>query len=329
MTNYVINIDKLKLIFNNKNTSFIDKKDFKIISLPINNYSRTHKENILITYKDIDFIYLSHKDNLRPDYSKIYIVNRFLYTPFFNDILNLFLLTYDITEYKVSDIEIAINTNKQLTRNYYIHFKKNKITFNKDYKSYSFLPSERRFDNIVNNDTIYIKKDKSPINIRIENKTKEIKEHSKKQYILDYYSYIGLDIQKDIYRLEIRLNLIELRRKSRYTKFQNRLHFDDIISVREHSKFDYMTQSKYDKITLYNPYEIDIHRLDDKVYLTELFNTFTPFNYSILIQPLTSSQIKFENDFYKTKQQRTSSIRNSSLESSIISLSDDFDKLFD
>jgi hypothetical protein len=241
----------------------------------------------------------------------------------------MFFRTYNITEYKISDIEICINTNKQLTRNYYIHYKKNNITLKDNYKSYSYLPSDLRFTNIVNNDTIYIKKLKSsPIQIRIENKTKEIQQHSNKHYILNYYSNKGLSITKDIYRLEITLKLIDLRRGTRYTKYQSKQDYSKIISIKEHSKLDYITQSRYDKITLFNPYKIDIEKLNDEVYLTMLINTLSPFNYDRLIKPITIDKIKFENELYKTKQQRTSSLKNNNYNDYIKEFNDIMD-LFD
>ena len=247
MKSYVINIDKLKLIYNNKDIELLNKSSFDFIRQPDTKHTLTHQQSYLITYNQQLIFYLLNKERLRTDYSKLIFINEFLYNNSFNDILNLFIDTFKITDFYITDLEISINTNKKLTRNYYNYFNKKEIKLLPNYKSFSYLPSELRFTNIVKNDTIYIKKLKSPINIRIENKTKEIKEHSKKQYILDYYNNKGLSIIKDIYRLEMRLDLVKLRNVSRYTKYQSKQDYSNIISLREFKKLDYLKQSTYNK----------------------------------------------------------------------------------
>ena len=60
-----------------------------------------------------------------------------------------------------------------------------------------------------------------------------------KHYILNYYNQRGLTSEKDIYRLEIKIDLVSLRRSSRYSQYQNNLEFWDIISSIKHSKLKY------------------------------------------------------------------------------------------
>ena len=302
MNNYVINIDKLKIIFNNKNLDLTDKEGFEFITQTNNKYSITHQKNILVKYNGYDFCYLLHKDKFRNDSSKLNLLNKALYTDNFNLIITKFIEVFNIIDYDITLIEISINTNKNITKNYYYHFTNNKIICNKGYESYSYVPTENRFTNIVLNDTIYIKKSKSPIEIRIENKTNEIKHHSMKQYILNYYNQRGLTIEKDIYRLEMKIDFVNLRRSSRYTQYQNNLIFDDIISLQKYSKLTYLEQGKYSKVSISNPYKIDIHNISDEVYLASLFDYFTPFNYKKLIRLKTFTQcIKFENRIKETK----------------------------
>jgi hypothetical protein len=301
MKNYVINIDKLKLIFKNDNIELKDKGGFEFITQIDNKYSITHQKNILVRYRENDFCYLLHKDKLRPDSSKISLLNKTLYIDDFNLILAKFITLYNITDYKISILEISINTNKKITRNYYQHYFNNKIICQKGFESFSYVPTENRFTNIVLNDTIYIKKSKSPIEIRIENKTNEIKHHSMKQHILNYYNQRGLTMEKDIYRLEIKIDLVNLRRSSRYSKYQNNLKFEDIISSNKHSKMSYLDQGKYSKISISNPYEIDIQRINDEVYLESLFDYFSPFNYEKLVKFNSIQKIIFENRINKIK----------------------------
>lgn len=302
MTNYVINIDKLKLIFNNDNIELKNKGGFEFITQTDNKYSITHQKNILVRYRGNDFCFLLHKDKLRPDSSKINLLNKTLYLYDFNIILTKFISLFNITDYKISILEISINTNKKITRNYYLHYFNKKIICEKGFESYSYVPTENRFTNIVLNDTIYIKKSKSPIEIRIENKTNEIENHSMKHYILNYYNQRGLTIGKDIYRLEIKIDLVSLRRSSRYSQYQNNLEFWDIISSNKHSKMSYLKQGKYSKVSISNPYEIDINRTNDEVYLESLFDYFSPFNYEKLIKFNTPiEKIKFENRITKTR----------------------------
>lgn len=302
MTNYVINIDKLKLIFNNDNVDFKDKNGFEFIIKTDKKYLITHQKNLLVRYKGDEFCYLLHKHKLRPDTSNLTLQNKTLYIDDFQIILKKFLSYFNITDYKISLMEICINTNKQLTRNYYNHKLKNKIVCKKGFESFSYVPTENRFTNIVLNDTIYIKKIKSPIEIRIENKTNEINNHSNKQYILDYYNQRGLSTEKDIYRLEIKIDLVNLRRGSRYIQYQNNSKFDDIISLCKYSKLTYLEQGKFSKVSISNPYEIDIDSLSNEDYLISLFDYFSPFNYERLIKPKTKiEKVKFENRLNKTK----------------------------
>jgi hypothetical protein len=302
MTNYVINIDKLKLIFNNENVDLKDKNGFEFIIQTDNKYSITHQKNILIRYRGNDFCFLLHKNKLRPSSSKLSVLNRSLYIDDFNLILIKFLSHFNIIDYTISTLEVSINSNKKITRNYYTYYFNKKIVCKKGFESFSYVPTENRFTNIVLNDTIYIKKNKSPIEIRIENKTNEIKLHSNKQYILNYYNQSGLTIDKDIYRLEMKIDLVNLRRSSRYTQYQNNSKFDDIISEIKFSKLSYLEQGKYGKVSISNPYQIEIDNLSNEDYLISLFDYFSPFNYEILIKPKTKIQkIKFENRINKTK----------------------------
>ena len=114
MKSYIINIDKLKLIFNNKDIELLNKSLFTIERLQD---ITSHQQNYLIKHKEQPIFYLSHKERFRPDYSKLILFNQFLYTNSFNDILNLFIDTFKITDFYITDIEISINTNKKLTRN--------------------------------------------------------------------------------------------------------------------------------------------------------------------------------------------------------------------
>lgn len=302
MTNYVINIDKLKLIFNNDNVDLKDKNGFEFIIKTDKKYLITHQKNLLVRYKGDEFCYLLHKHKLRPDTSNLTLQNKTLYIDDFQIILKKFLSYFNITDYKISLMEICINTNKQLTRNYYNHKLKNKIVFEKGYTSNCFLSTDYRFTTFVVKDTIYIKKIKSPVEIRIENKTNEINCHSKKHYILDCYSQRGLTKEKDIYRLEMKIDLVNLRRGSRYIQYQNNSKFDDIISLNKYSKLTYLEQGKYSKVSISNPYEIEIDNLSNEEYLMSLFDYFSPFNYERLIKPKTKiEKIKFENRLNKTK----------------------------
>lgn len=327
MTNYVINIDKLIISFNNENLKIIDISDFRIIRNTINKKSKTHKENYKIQYQNKDFGYISHKDNLRPNYSKIHILNKTLYTVNYSKILNDFLITYQIANYKISLLEICLNTNKKLIRNYYNHLSSNKITLKKDYKNYSFLPSENRFTHYIKDDTIYIKKiKKTPIQMRIENKTKEVKQSSNKDYILNYYLINNLDTIKDIYRLEISLNLTEMRNKSRLYKYQNKNIHSDIITPHQYNNLNTSSKLNYNYICLKNDYDIDILNLKNPIYLIKLFNTFSVFNYKKLIKSITDDKIIFEN---KTNHlSKNIKIEYNDIENPIL-LDNDFDSLFD
>ncbi len=303
MNNYVINIDRIQLTFNNTDVKLRDKKDFTIHYLQPNKHTFSYKSNILIKYQDIDFIYLSHKLKLNESISVIKLLNNTLYTLDYNIILLDFINTFKIIDYKITDLEVCINTNTQLTTKYYKSFKKDKIIFDKDYTNndtFDFGQTKQLLTKDYNNRTFYIykkniKKTFRLLELRIENKTNEITDKNNyKKYILDYYKNRGLGTTKNIYRMELTINFSKLRKTCYDTKYK------DIYDINS----PYITQTTFNKLSIdktnyrkfkfFKKYEIEIILLKDKDYLTELFNSFIMINYNILLETTTTKKLLFE-----------------------------------
>ena len=64
----------------------------------------------------------------------------------------------------------------------------------------------------------------------------------------------------------------------------------------------YLEQGKFSKVSISNPYEIEINNLSNEEYLISLFDYFSPFNYERLIKPKTKiKKVIFENRLNNTK----------------------------
>lgn len=302
MKKHIINIDKLQLSYKNDTIKIINKNDF-IAEYMLQNdklYSNNYHSSIRIYYKDIHYFTIYNKLKSCINHSSIKVLNERLYTKNWNAILTLFLKTYKIIDYNYSNIEICINTNDILTTKYINNFKNNKIRFNeKSYNHYDCKDFGQTIDFITKDfskRTFYIYNTKKKLKVlRIENKTNEIETSSKKNYILDYYKANGLNITKDIYRLELSLKINDIKDIISTKKYKHTTS-NDAISSRQFKKLDKLERLNYSVINYVRDYKksIDIQSLTDELFLTKLFNSFVMINYSILIKTATNKKLDFK-----------------------------------
>lgn len=254
MTNYIAHLDKLEFSFSTKNPTTIITSTFKLEYTTQKDYYFSYK-----VYYHNHYIGKFHITNrLHPDYSYFVFENYVLYSTDFQNIISDLIYTYGLDNIKIKKMEIAIDTNQPLTQRFIKKYNNDMITFNKGYDYYYFGAASNRkkygLKNAMKYETIYLKSDsdseKKPRNktIRLENKTNEIN-HSNKNYILNCLNIKGLDITKDIYRMELTLTN------------------DNALKNR-----------KTNQTTL-----IDFTRLTDSEYLTSIFNYYSVFDHSQII----------------------------------------------
>lgn len=310
MKSYVINIDKLQIQINtNANLNTDIKHPYSIATQHKTKFSKDYKDSYVISYRNNPICYLYHINYLNKNISKLYFFNPLLYQTDYTTIIINLLTQLKAKDYSVSKLEIAINTNTNLLQRYYDKQTSNNIIFKSQskysYKSYSYLPTEMRFSDNILADTIYIRKNSKEYKdnyCRIENKTNEIYTSSNKHYILKSYRN-RLDTDKDIYRLELCLDFIQLTNRSRNIHYKQ-LNFDsDPITAYKYKqliKDDIVKENWFKPITLQKNYNIDISQLENESYLLSLFDYFAPFNYSTLIKVKTSIALTFTNIEKKT-----------------------------
>lgn len=314
MKNYIINIDKLQLYYNNIDIKIIDKNHFRVEYLLQNNklYNNDYNSTIKVYYKEIAFLIIYNKRKSCSTFSYISIFNDRLYTDNWNTILQTFLTTYKIVNWNYSKMEIAINTNDIITSKYLKLFKNGKINFNDNYSNNDAKDYGNTLDFITKNfskRTFYIYNKKKHLRLkelRIEDKTNEISNNNYiKQYILDYYKKNGLNTSKNVYRMELLLNFTELRKIIYNTNYKNEIS-KEIISNRQYKKLSKYDRLNFTTINIYKDYQksISIKSLTDEIFLTKLFNSFVMINYEILIKRKTDESLTFDSKRVEIRAER-------------------------
>lgn len=252
---YYTHLDKFEFSFLTKNPTTIYTSLFRLEYTTNKDYYFNYK----VYYNTHLIGTFNIQNRLNLEYSYFRFENYVLYSTDFQNIITELIYTYELKNIKVKKMEIAIDTKQPLSLRFVKKYNNDKLTMKKGYKYYYFGDAENRkkygITDAVKYETIYIKSKCDATKakqrnryMRIENKTNEIK-HSEKDYILKYLNVKGLDINKDIYRLELLL--------TSENTLKNR---------------------KTNQTTL-----IDFTRLTDANYLTAIFNYYSIFNHSQII----------------------------------------------
>ena len=289
-TPFFINIDKIIFNFNNQAIEYFDNEIFKFEFVkPQNGF---YHSTILVYYKNSPFGSISHKNVKNAHNSQFRINNRQLYISGFSSV-TLELFEYlKITDYSLSTFENSINTNIDLVTKFYSFCssvaKMEKLSIKKGYNDMIISNCKDRVLNTnKNNDTIILKKKGKALEIRIENKTNEVKVKKlrgeiDKTYIIDSYSTV-LDITQDIYRMEQTINFHKLRRETHrhcYAKLGNPFV---AIPKKEYDKLSPYLKRQYKLVDSQLPKCFDLHLLEDRDFLLSFFAEFKIFDFTQIL----------------------------------------------
>lgn len=316
--NFFINIDKLIFNFNSEICFKNEPTNpyFKIQSQK-KRFNSLYRYSYSVYYNDVLFACINNSNFNDSTSSQLIIDNKALLTNDYIDVIKLFYTTYNITDFSLSILEIALNTNDNLLKKWYSFFKRDKeylLNIKKGYYEFPILhTSKSRFENNLSNDTIYIKKRGAAIEMRIENKSFEVatkinRGFRDKRYILDSYSDV-LNLNTDVYRLEMIINFRLLRKASKSVVYCHNDNIYNIISVTEYNKLSDYKKRQYKAYSNQLPKTIDLDLLNDRDFLLSFFNNYSIFDYKKLILT-TPKLLKFDNvlNILKSKPTREKDI---------------------
>lgn len=281
-TSYTINLDKLELMLTQ--SEFDQSTIFTNISIPDllsltpsnaadlycsdgvslekhhkctdNNYHVAY--NIIIN-KNVFGVLLMNRTKFYEsdcDLIKLKVSNNTLYSDF-TPLLQRFLDAYKLMINNITRIDIALDTNTDLLENFYYYFRDTTYILKGGSKKLEFIEKYcREYRDGMETPTLYLgKTDKK---LKIYNKSVELYENYHKDYITEFHKANGLDINNDIYRIEISLANTALKRHtSQYRNDQtgevlNQYQYDKLLY--NHSKQNYTyTKETTKKELVINP----------------------------------------------------------------------------
>ena len=330
---YSINIDKLRLTLFYDDASklhyYLRQSNNLISSTRMTVVDKDkYKYAYVISFKGIQIAKLMTGMRVNKFVNHLSIFNNIFYKQqsLFNDFLKA-LNQIDI-DIEVSTIEVSLDTDSDIFKTRYNRLKTaNKLILGKTYISanYSVDVKDNKF---IKNASVtqYIRTENKvkKASLRFENKTLEI-QNSAKHYITDYHSKMGLDITKDIHRLELVIpnteslnigistiyvsNQDPLKSITRYKrdgliKTLNDIELkakDDMIFDSSYLKTRMLIDEYTIKKNVKTRYDIDISLLANQVYLQIIFSTFS----KIIVQNIKTI---LKNNIYVKETLKTKKI---------------------
>lgn len=240
-------------------------------------------------------------------HSCIILANYALYTQNWLPTLLIMIDSLNLPRVFIKEIEIAKDTNTEITVKYARQYINDKITYKKNYDDPTFFGTmkllKKSTKNQLRNLTYYIKHpSKKRNNDRIECKTNEIHDKSKKFYIFDYLAD-HIDTTKTIYRFEKTLLSCDLTHKNRVYVSK----YGEVITATAYSKLNEVEKTDYISRTETSHLDIDFNKLTDPLYLDSVFEHFAIFNYAAILPPSKAIKI-FKACFVKTYSTRPKKI---------------------
>lgn len=291
---YVLSIDKLIINFNyniktetNFNEGFYDFErlkqilfkvfNHKIIFTPPKKPDNDYHALYELEFNNIKFglLKVQHKQN-REHLHKIVIYNNIYYQYQAELMEFLYYFTAYFTDY-TAIFELALDTNVNVSKRLFKLMLKEDLILKSKYITCDFRKIYENNKFIFNEfETLYIDKRKNKTNyvqIRSENKTKEINNSSKKHYISEFHKNNGLNTNKNIYRLEVILANPQASVISENYYLYNCLTDETISKTTfKNNKKKYKKEAGLFKdIRRVKKLQLDLNRIYDQDYLTALF----------------------------------------------------------
>lgn len=267
MLNYYTHLDKLTLSFTNADFETATPDFYLKLTNEVPAYAKDYYTNyaiyLTVSLEDRSvMIGYFHKGlKLHPNILILAFNQEILYNPDFQNIFDNLRSTFALSNLKINTYEIAVDTNQPLTLRYEKSYMSGKIKMKSNYKS-SY--SGNHEDRLINGSKTALKYETKYVRpktkgakgriVKIYHKSSELRVNSYKvPYIISYLESNGLDIKKPIYRMELSGNNNNTFYKA---------HRSQTIAV-------------------------DLSRLTDTVYLTSIFNHFSVFDHSQIIDTKT------------------------------------------
>lgn len=267
MFNYYTHLDKLTLSFTQANFNATTSLFLLEVTNDVPDYAKDYYSHYAIHYRlNDDGFYTRvayfHKGlKLHPNILILAFEKETLYKQNFQDIFDQLRSVFELANLKINTYEIAIDTNEPLTLRYEKLYKSGQIKMKSNYKSAYSGDHEDRVNyglkKALKYETKYIKprlKKSKGRAIKIYHKTNELKTNTyKSAYTSSYLQLNGINMSKPIYRMELNGN----NNNSFYKPHRNQT------------------------------IALDLNRLTDSVYLTSVFNHFSVFDHSHIIDTKT------------------------------------------
>ncbi len=290
--------------------------------LEINNVNTMYLHTFEIYKHDLQLVgvlFFSSKTNKT---HHLKMTNRQFYSIGFSTLLVDVLASIQVTEYKIQNIHIYVDSNINFVSRFDLKAAKTyesgfenvkhreQVEYYGKYFNRLFQPDSYRLD-----ETIYIGKKDNAKSLCLYHKTNSIK-NDNKDYILDFYRQNfsnKINLTKTIHRAELRLhntvfecdnvkyriNNTDLLHTSidleNPYKKQHKYRYE--ISKQTYGKLDKEIQKNYTAFNHKKIYGIDISRLEDQHYIASIFYQFSFFVKSLKEKffNLKQSKIKIEN----------------------------------
>lgn len=211
---YVINVDWLQVFCHDLNQGRLNEiyYEHSLYEFILQKHSSRHFKEIWEVVDEDGDKYatiqrIPHSNVISSDGAIIQLSNRELYKPHFAADFLLFLSAHGFKYKSISRLDVCFDSNFLRNRLSHTNFIKGIMT--EKYLKNNQSKVKWHFDAIANIgkpmqcNSCSFGSLSSPVSTKMYNKTLEMKEQKSKPYIIESWQYNGLDINKDVWRIEI------------------------------------------------------------------------------------------------------------------------------
>lgn len=211
---YAINVDWLQVFCHDSNSGFLhdiyyESSPYEFVLMPYG--SRHFKEIWEVRDMDGDkyatIQRIPHSSIISSDSAIIQLANRELYKPHYASEFIVFLASHNFRYKSISRLDICFDSNYLLRKRSHSSLIKDLMTGvilknNQSKVNWNFNAIANVGKPMVCNSCSFGSKS-SAVSTKMYNKTLEMKEQKQKPYIVESWIYNGIDIERDVWRIEI------------------------------------------------------------------------------------------------------------------------------